>query len=156
MRTNDLKAITIGAATFDSDVKFAAAVSSQLITVVGGDATTEDSTVNFVAAVVAPSMVMTAATSGAISKVSFTASAATTAFTGAITAGTTSGTDTEIHVIDSAAGAPALQKITGLVGTSTNRIGLIAIGEDDGKAGALEFDTDVHATAMTITSNGGT
>ena len=153
--TKDLKDITIGAATFDSDAKFAAAVSAQTITIVGGDAADEDSTVNFVAANTG-AMVLTSATTGAIAKVSFTASGATTALTGAITAGTTSGVGTEIHVIDSAAGAPALQKITGLVGTSANRIGLIAIGEDDGKAGALEFDTDVFATAMTITSNGGT
>ena len=153
---NDLKNTTIGASTFDSDVKFAAAVSSQKITVVGGNAADEDTTVQFVAAVVAPSMVMTSATAGAISKVSFIATDATTAFTGVITAGDTSGTGTEIHVIVSAAGAPTLQKITGAVGTTTNRIGLIAVGEDNGKAGALEFDAAVAATAMTITSNGGT
>ena len=157
--SNELKSVTIGGSAFDSDVKFSAATSVETINVIGGDAAdgSEDSTVNFVAAT-AGSMVLTSGSVATnVAKVSFTATAATTAFTGAITAAGTTGTGTEIHIVDSVDGAAATKQIfTGTVGTTTNRIGVIAVGAADGNAGLAEFDAAVAATSMTITSDNGT
>ena len=156
--TKDLKAITVGGSTFDSDVKFSGAVSSQLITVVGGDVATgaEDSEINFIAAVVAPTITLTSGNVATnVATVLFSASATTTALTGAITASTTSGTGTEVAVVDSADGAVTVQSFTGAIGSATHRIGTVSIGNAD-RAGSAAVAGDIFATDLTILSAAGT
>ena len=150
--TNDLRNITIGGSAFDSDAKFSGEARAQTITVIGGDAAdgSEDSTVEFAAASFGAVVLTPGTISTNTAKITFSNSGAIIALTGGITTGSTTGLNTEVHIIDSADAAGALQTITGAVGTSTNKIGLLNIGSAT-KAGLANFDEVVSVSQLTIT-----
>jgi uncharacterized protein with beta-barrel porin domain len=151
---NDTKNVTIGTSTNDSSAAFAAAVNSQSITIVSGESVGENSSATFDAAVTGALVLTPGAASTA--SVDFLDTNAITALTGAITTTSTDGDDTTVNVYDDATGAPALQTFTGAIGTSTNKIGTLAIGQVNGKAGDGNFDADINVTNLTITADNGT
>jgi hypothetical protein len=149
-----LNILTVGTTTNDSSAKFSGTVGATTINVQSGESATEDSSIAFDAAVTGALVLKPGAASSA--SVDFVDVNAITALTGAITTTSTDGDDTTINVYDDGGGAPAVQTFTGAIGTSSNPIGTLAIGQANGDAGSGNFDGAINVTNLTITADNGT